>query len=211
MDEPPPITCLIVDDHVAIRQGVRQIIEHDGTMTVAGEASSGESAVEMAERRRPNVVVMDVQMGGIDGFEATRRLVAADPQIGVVLYTGFKERRLLSEGMDCGARGYVLKDAPPEDIIRAVKQVAAGGAYVDPTLAGALMNPKVAEQLPQLSKREREVLSLLADGLRNDEIAQRLFISPETVRSHVRNAMLKMEADTRTQAVALAVRHSMID
>jgi DNA-binding NarL/FixJ family response regulator len=211
MGEQPRTTCMVVDDHAAIREGVRRILEHEGTMSVVGEASSGESAIEMADRRRPDVIVMDVQMGGIDGFEATRRILAAHAEIGVVLYTAFKERWLLSEGMDCGARGYVLKDAPPEDIVRAIRQVAAGGAYIDPTLAGSMMNARVTDQLPQLSRREREVLSLLADGLRNDEIAERLFISPETVRTHVRNATLKLEADTRTQAVALAVRYSIIE
>ncbi|MGH3076443.1 MAG: helix-turn-helix domain-containing protein, partial [Gaiellales bacterium] len=105
----------------------------------------------------------------------------------------------------------VLKEAPPDDIVRAVKRVAEGGAYVDPTLASELVTPKATERLPALSGREREILALLANGFSNPDIAQRLFISPETVRTHVRNAMTKLEADTRTQAVALALRYEFID
>ena len=165
----------------------------------------------MAGRRRPDVVVMDVRMEGMDGFEATRKIMAEYPDMAVILYTAHGERGLLAEGLDCGARGYVLKDAPPDDIVRAVKRVAEGGAYVDPTLASELVSPKATERLPALSAREREILGLLADGNSNPEIAAKLFISPETVRTHVRNAMAKLEADTRTQAVALALRYALID
>ena len=205
------VRCLVVDDHAAIREGVKLILARDREISVIGEASSGDGAVDMAERRRPDVILMDVRMRGMDGFEATRRITAAHPAIAIILYTAHGERGLLAEGLDCGARGYVLKDAPPDDIIRAVKRVAEGGAYVDPTLASELVSPKATERLPALSTREREILGLLANGFSNPEIASRLFISPETVRTHVRNAMTKLEADTRTQAVALALRHSLIE
>ena len=202
---------MVVDDHAAIREGVKMILARDREISVIGEASSGDGAVDMAERRRPDVILMDVRMRGMDGFEATRRITATHPAIAIILYTAHGERGLLAEGLDCGARGYVLKDAPPDDIIRAVKRVAEGGAYVDPTLASELVSPKATERLPALSTREREILGLLANGFSNPEIASRLFISPETVRTHVRNAMTKLEADTRTQAVALALRHSLIE
>jgi DNA-binding NarL/FixJ family response regulator len=211
MSAEAPVRCLVVDDHAAVRMGVRMILKSDPELEVVGEASSGQSALELVERRRPQVVVMDVMMKGMDGFQTTRAIGEAHPEVAVVLLTGFKERGLLSEGLDCGARGYVLKDAPPEDIVRAVKQVASGGAYVDPTLAGELMNPTATDRLPKLSERERQILGLLAKGMSNPDIAKRLGISPETVRTHIRNAMVKLEADTRTQAVALAVRHSMIE
>ena len=206
-----PVRCLVVDDHAAIREGVKLILARDREISVIGEASSGDAAVDMAERRRPDVILMDVRMRGMDGFEATRRITAAHPAIAIILYTAHGERGLLAEGLDCGARGYVLKDAPPDDIIRAVKRVAEGGAYVDPTLASELVSPKATERIPALSTREREILGLLANGFSNPEIAARLFISPETVRTHVRNAMAKLEADTRTQAVALALRYALID
>jgi len=205
------VRCLVVDDHAAIREGVKLILARDHEISVIGEASSGDGAVDMAERRRPDVILMDVRMRGMDGFEATRRITAAHPAIAIILYTAHGERGLLAEGLDCGARGYVLKDAPPDDIIRAVKRVAEGGAYVDPTLASELVSPKATERIPALSTREREILGLLANGFSNPEIAARLFISPETVRTHVRNAMAKLEADTRTQAVALALRYALID
>ncbi len=202
---------MVVDDHAAVREGVKMILARDREITVIGESGSGTGAIEMAGRRRPDVVVMDVRMEGMDGFEATRKIMAEYPDIAVILYTAHGERGLLAEGLDCGARGYVLKDAPPDDIVRAVKRVAEGGAYVDPTLASELVSPKATERLPALSAREREILGLLADGNSNPEIAAKLFISPETVRTHVRNAMAKLEADTRTQAVALALRYALID
>ena len=205
------VRCMVVDDHAAVREGVKMILARDREITVIGESGSGTGAIEMAGRRRPDVVVMDVRMEGMDGFEATRKIMAQYPDMAVILYTAHGERGLLAEGLDCGARGYVLKDAPPDDIVRAVKRVAEGGAYVDPTLASELVSPKATERLPALSGREREILGLLADGNSNPEIAAKLFISPETVRTHVRNAMAKLEADTRTQAVALALRYALID
>jgi DNA-binding NarL/FixJ family response regulator len=205
------VRVLVVDDHAAVREGVKMILARDREIAVIGESSNGDAAIEMADRRRPDVILMDVRMRGMDGFEATRRITAAHPGMAVILYTAFGERGLLAEGLDCGARGYVLKDAPPDDIVRAVKRVAEGGAYVDPTLASELVSPKATERLPALSTREREILGLLANGFSNPEIASRLFISPETVRTHVRNAMTKLEADTRTQAVALALRYALSD
>jgi DNA-binding NarL/FixJ family response regulator len=127
-----------------------------------------------------------------------------------LLYTGFAERALMIEALDAGARGFVLKEAPLPDLVRAVETVAQGKTYVDPVLAGVIASPEVATQIPSLSQRQREVLRLLADGLKNEEIGQRLFISPETVRTHVRKAMAKLEADTRTEAVATALRQSLI-
>jgi DNA-binding NarL/FixJ family response regulator len=206
-----PVRCIVVDDHAAVREGVKMILARDREISVIGESSSGDGAVDMAEKRRPDVIVMDVRMDGMDGFEATRRITAAHPDVAVILYTAHGERGLLAEGLDCGARGYVLKEAPPDDIVRAVKRVADGGAYVDPTLASELVSPRSTERLPALSAREREILALLANGFSNPDIAKRLFISPETVRTHVRNAMTKLEADTRTQAVALALRYEFID
>src|SRR5690242_18583643 len=205
------VRCMVVDDHAAVREGVKMILTRDREISVIGESGSGDGAIEMADKRRPDVIVMDVRMDGMDGFEATRCIMAAHPEMAVILYTAHGERGLLAEGLDCGARGYVLKEAPPDDIVRAVKRVADGGAYVDPTLASELVSPRSTERLPALSAREREILGLLANGYSNPEIAQRLFISPETVRTHVRNAMTKLEADTRTQPVALALRYEFID
>jgi Response regulator containing a CheY-like receiver domain and an HTH DNA-binding domain len=133
----------------------------------------------------------------------------AAPNTSIIFYTAYGDRALLSEALDVGVRGFVLKEAPLPDLVRAVERVAAGDAYVDPVLAGVLVSAQ-SEKIPTLTQREREVLRLLADGHSNEEIGKRLFISPETVRTHVRKAMAKLEADTRTQAVAIALRQSLI-
>ncbi len=201
---------MVVDDHAALREGVRAVLVAEHDLEVVGDAASGDAAVEMAAKRLPDVVVMDIQLGeGIGGFEATRRILAARPQVGIVILTGYGERGLLTEGLDCGARGYLLKDSPPADIVRAVRTVAAGGSYVDPSLTSQLINPS-SGRLTTLTDREREMLAVLSEGLTSPRIAQQLFLSEETVRTHVRNAMRKLEADTRTQAVAMALRMNVI-
>jgi len=145
-------------------------------------------------------------MGGID---IARKLQASGDTTPVLVYSGYGDRALLMEALDVGVRGFVLKEAPLDDLVRAVSAVAAGGTYVDPVLAGALA-AAVGQQAPQLTQRERDVLRLLADGLSNEEIGKQLFISAETVRTHLRKAMDKLGAETRTQAVALALRDRLI-
>ena len=200
------VRCILVDDHPAIRVGVRSMLAA-GHISVVGEAQSGEAAVELVARRLPDVVVMDVNLGrGMDGFAACREITVNDPRIGVVLLTGFGQRGYAPRALEHGARGYVLKHAPADDMVRAVRTVAAGGVYVDPVAALDLVAPAGEE----LSPRESEVLTLLQDGHRSSDIARRLFISKATVRSHVRNAMTKLNARTFTQAVAEAVRRSLI-
>jgi DNA-binding NarL/FixJ family response regulator len=205
------INVLVVDDHVATRAGLKAILAGELDIAVVGEAGTAEAAVAMAARRRPDVVIMDLRLGtSMAGFDATREVLSADPSIGVLLFTAFGERQLLAHGLECGARGFVVKDATPDEVVRAVRIVGQGGAYVDPSLSGDLLRGPGVGQLAGLSNREREILSMLADGVANKEIAARLFLSPETVRTHVRNAMRKLEADTRTQAVALAIRERLI-
>jgi DNA-binding NarL/FixJ family response regulator len=149
-------------------------------------------------------------MPRLSGIEVARRAGRSAPESAIILYTAFGERALLTEALDAGARGFLLKEAPLGDLVRAVEMVAAGRTYVDPVLAGVLATPEAGQKTPALTQREREVLRLLADGFSNEEIGKRLFISPETVRTHVRKAMDKLDADTRTQAVAIALRQSLI-
>jgi DNA-binding NarL/FixJ family response regulator len=151
-----------------------------------------------------------VRMPRMSGIEVATRAAVASPGTAVVFYTAFGDRALLSEALDVGARGFVLKEAPLVDLVRAVERVAAGEAYVDPVLAGVLVSGYVTDRAPTLTQREREVLRHLADGLSNEEAGKALHISPETVRTHIRKAMKKLEADTRTQAVAIALRQSII-
>jgi DNA-binding NarL/FixJ family response regulator len=188
---------------------VADILAANG-IEVVGRAADGQDALAQIEAKKPRVALVDVRMPRLSGIELAKRAAVSSPDTSIVFYTAYGDRALLSEALDVGARGFVLKEAPLTDLVRAVERVAAGEAYVDPVLAGVLVSSHAADKLPTLTQREREVLRLLADGLSNEEIGKRLFISPETVRTHVRKAMAKLEADTRTQAVAIALRQSLI-
>jgi DNA-binding NarL/FixJ family response regulator len=203
------VTCLVADDHPALVEAVSAVLA-ENDMEVVGRARDGQEALTKVEATRPRVALVDLRMPRLSGLELTRKLSRSAPDTAVILYTGYGERSLLMEALDAGARGFVLKEAPLADLVRAVRTVAAGGTYVDPVLAGILASPQAVDQLPALSRRERDVLRLLADGRSNEEIGKELFISPETVRTYVRKAMEKLDADTRTQAVAKALRHSLI-
>ena len=156
------------------------------------------------------MAVLDIRMPKFGGIEVLKRLTASEDAPAVILYTGYPERSLLLESLDAGARGFLLKESSLADLMRAVRIVAEGGTYIDPVLAGVLAGPQTVDRLPQLTKREREILRLLADGMRNEEVGKTLNISPLTVRTHVKQAMEKLEADTRTEAVASAIRQSLI-
>jgi DNA-binding NarL/FixJ family response regulator len=204
-----PTTCIVADDHPAMVEAVADVLSEHG-LTVVGRARDGEEAIAKIETRRPDVALVDVRMPRLGGIEVARRIRASTPDTAVILYTAYGDRALLMDALDAGARGFVLKEAPLIDLARAVELVASGGTYVDPVLAGFLATAKTTEKLPALTQRERDVLRLLADGHSNEEIGKRLIISPETVRTHVRKAMQKLDADTRTQAVATALRQSLI-
>ena len=201
---------LVVDDHAVVRRGVRSLLESHEGWEVCGEATTGRDAVEQTRRLRPDVVVMDLSLPELNGLDATRQILKDAPETEVLVLTMHHSEELARDVLQAGARGFVLKEAPLPDLVRAVETVAAGKTYVDPVLAGVIASAEVATQIPSLSQRQREVLRLLADGHKNEEIGKRLFISPETVRTHVRKAMAKLEADTRTEAVATALRQSLI-
>jgi DNA-binding NarL/FixJ family response regulator len=203
------ITALIVDDHEVVREGLRLSLSRAPHIRVVGEAGDGQAAIDLAERRRPNVVIMDVRMPGMDGLEATKALAEKLPDVAVLIFTAFSERSLLSRGLESGAKGYILKEAPHETLVRAIEKVAGGESFIDPALMPAFLTGKDREEM--LTAREREILQLLADGMSNADVAQRLFISQETVKSHVRHILAKLEADTRTHAVAIALRDAIID
>ncbi len=202
------ITCLIADDHEVVREGLRLSLSRAPHIRVIGEASDGESAVALAERRRPDVVIMDIRMPGMDGLEATKQLKKRLPDAAVLIFTAYGERSLLVRGLESGARGYLLKEAPNETLVRAIEKVANGEGYVDPALMHSFLN---RDSQALLTPREREILQLLAHGMSNGDVAGKLFISQETVKSHVRHILAKLEADTRTHAVAIALRESIID
>lgn len=175
-----------------------------------GRAVNGEEALTKIETRRPTVALIDVRMPRLSGIALARRTLRVAPETALVFYTGYGERALVTEALDVGVRGVVLKEAPLEDVVRAVRLVGEGGTYVDPVLAGMLATTRLTNEKPALTQRERDVLRLLSDGLSNEGIGKQLFISAETVRTHVRKAMAKLNADNRTEAVATALRAELI-
>jgi DNA-binding NarL/FixJ family response regulator len=205
-----PIRVVVVDDHPVFREGFAALLGSIPDIHVLATAASGEEAVAAVDAHRPAVVVMDVQMPGMDGVEATRRVVAAHPDTGVVVLTMSEEDATLLDAVRAGARGYLLKGAEPDEIVRAITTVAAGGVVFGAVLAGRVVDfmarPRAAdsEPFPQLSAREREVLDLVAAGLSNGQIASRLYLSPKTVRNHVHAVLSKLQAADRTEAVIRA-------
>ena len=203
------IDVVLVEDHLAIRRGVELLLAGEG-IRVAGVADTVESGLAAVELAAPDVAVVDLTLGDGTGIELTRRILAGHPQTRVMLYTGTDDPGLLSEALNCGARGFVLKTAPSEELVRAIREVAQGLTYMDQRLASGLLERSTTAAIPELSPREREMLDLLAAGLTGAEIARRLYLSPETVRTHVRNAMVKLRAHTRIHAVALALKQKAI-
>jgi DNA-binding NarL/FixJ family response regulator len=204
------VRCFVADDHPAIVDAVVRFLREQ-EIEVAGTTGDGADAVARIEELQPEVAVVDVRMPGLGGIDVARRVSSNGSATGVIIYTGYGDRALVIEAIDAGARGFVLKESPLADLARAIGIVAEGRTYVDPVLASVLAGPDATSRVPGLTKRERDVLRLLADGMRNDQVAQELSISPLTVRTHIEKAMRKLEADTRTQAVATALRMSLID
>ncbi len=209
MASPESIRCVLADDHPAVLDSLSSFLKKHGFDVVA-LARDGNQALAAIEEKRPQVALVDLKMPGLSGIEVARCAARASPETGVILYTGIGDREHLTEALDAGAQGFLLKEAPLEDLVRAIETVASGGVYVDSVLAGVIATAEGARQSPKLTQREREILRLLADGLRNEEIGKQLFISPETVRTHLRKATQKLNADTRTQAVAEAIRQHLI-
>ncbi len=205
-----PITCVVADDHAAVRDSVSRFLESEGIAVVA-QASTADEAIERIESARPATALVDVRMEPFSGIEVAKRASSVAPGTGTVLYTGFRDEALLQEALAAGVRGFVLKDGPLSEVVEALVTVADGGTYVDERLARAVTAAASEAQLRSLTRRERQILTLLAEGLTNERVAAQLEISPETVQSHVRNAMTKLDADTRTQAVATAIRKSLIE
>jgi DNA-binding NarL/FixJ family response regulator len=203
------LSCLVADDHPAMVEAICAVLE-DNDVVVAGRARDGAEAFTKIEKRQPTVALVDVRMPSLSGLDLLRRVTKAKLPTKIILYTGYGDRALLTEAIDAGACGFLLKEAPLVDLVRAIEIVARGGTYVDPVLAGIFAVSQADGKAPVLTQREREVLRLLADGFANQEIGRQLFISPETVRTHIRKAMTKLEAETRTQAVAKALRLSLI-
>ena len=204
-----PTRLALVEDHAALREGLELLLAKAGC-EVLGTADGEHSGFELVERVDPDVVVVDVTLADGDGITLTRRLLEARADRGVVIYTGSSDEEHLLDGLDSGARGYALKEGSLDELVEAIAVVAGGGSYVDPRLAPSLLSPKATQRQPSLSNREREIMSLLAEGLTGEEVADRLFLSAETIKTHVRNAMNKLEARNRVHAIAIALRQGEI-
>lgn len=206
-----PITVLIADDHQFFRDGVRALLASQPDMECVGEAATGEEAIRLSAEVQPDVVLMDVQMPGMSGVEATRLIVSSSPQIRVLVVTMFEDDSVVFAAMRAGARGYLLKGARHEDMVRAIHAVGNGDAIFSPAIAArlveyfaALQPGRSAQVFPELSSREREILALLAQGHKNAEIAEHLVISPKSVRNYVSNIISKLQVADRAQAIVRA-------
>lgn len=210
------ITVLIVDDHSVVRQGVRAFLETEPFLEVVGEAASGAEAVEMCERFAPDVVLLDLMMPQMNGVEAARRIKNVSPRSNVVILTSYHDDEYLLPAIQAGALSYLLKDVGGDELIGAVEKAARGEAVLHPQLAARIMREISGQAKPKqthpddLTARETEVLKLIADGLSNALIAEKLFISEKTVKSHVSNILGKLHLADRTQAAAFAWRSGLL-
>jgi DNA-binding NarL/FixJ family response regulator len=200
---------VLIEDHQALREGLELLLDREGCQVV-GTAGTARDGRELVESLDPDVALVDIRLGDDSGIKLTADLVDADPGRRIVLYTGSADVDLLISGLDSGARGYALKDGTPTELKTALRTVAEGGTYVDPRLHPALLSRKATQTQRVLSKREREIMDLLAQGLTGEQVAERLFLSPETIKTHIRNAMSKLEANTRVHAIAIALRDGFI-
>jgi DNA-binding NarL/FixJ family response regulator len=207
------IRVLVVDDHPTFRRGLGALLASLPEVELVGEAADGEAAIERAAALEPDVVVMDLDMPGVSGIEATRRIVTAQPGVAVLVLTMLDEDESVFAAMRAGARGYVVKGADTDDVLRALESVARGDAVFGPAVASRVLSyltrPLSARDplmFPELTDREREVLEHMARGHSNGEIARKLFVSPKTVRNHVSNVFTKLQVTDRAEAVERARR-----
>jgi len=209
------IRILIADDHALFREGLRALFGALPDIEIAGEAADGEAAIKQVEATQPDVVLMDINMPGVNGIEATRRILSTHPNLGIIMVTMLEDDASVFSAMRAGARGYVLKGAHHDEILQAIRAVAAGQAVFGPAIAARMMNffqglnhtpPQgvSAAAFPELTEREREVLTLIAQGVSNKEIAEKLFISMKTVSNHITNIFSKLQVADRAQAIIRA-------
>ena len=211
----PKIKVLLVNDHAVVRQGLRAFLELQDDMIIAGEAANGLEAIEQAQQVQPDIVLLDLMMPKMGGVEATPQIIAVSPSARVIILTDFGEDDQVIPAIRAGAQGYLLKDIPPQELVQAVREAHQGKAQLHPDVAKKLMlavaAPPAAPPSPEpdLTERELEVLRLIAQGLNNHEIAQRLTISEKTVKTHVSNILGKLHVDDRTQAAIYALKKGL--
>lgn len=207
---------IICDDQAIIRDGLEMLLKLEKDIDVAGQAQDGAEAVELVDKTRPDLVLMDLKMPGLNGIEATRQIRARFPQVKVLVLTTYDDDEWVFDAIRAGASGYLLKDTPREEVIKAVKGTAAGKTFVDPSVAGKLLHQVAGKQgqpssllTTKLTEREVDVLRLIARGFNNADIAGRLHLSEGTVRNHVSAIFTKLEVADRTQAAVIAIQHGL--
>jgi DNA-binding NarL/FixJ family response regulator len=215
-----PIRVLVVDDDDLMRAGLRGVLATDEAIDVVGEASDGRDAIYRTRLLRPDVVLMDVRMPGLDGVSATRELLAAFPDVRVVILTTFEQDDYIFDALNAGASGFLLKRTTPEDLVAAVHTIAAGDSLLSPSVTSRVIermssepqpDPALVDRLSELTPRELEVLRLLATGLSNTEIADTLVIAESTVKTHVKRILAKLDARDRVQAVVAAYESGLVE
>jgi NarL family two-component system response regulator LiaR len=215
-----PVRVLLVDDHAIVRDGIRSLLTTEPDIRVIGEAGNGRDGVRMAEELQPDVILMDLVMSEMGGIEATRRIMVSQPRARILVLTSFDAEEKVFPAIKAGAMGYLLKDSDSADLVRAIHQVHRGESSLDPRIARKVLREMWAEPRPEphtardatvepLTQREVEVLKLVAQGLSNDEIAQRLVVAERTVRTHVSNILGKLHLANRTQATLYALREGL--
>jgi NarL family two-component system response regulator LiaR len=209
---PPPIRVMLVDDHAMLRRGLATFLKVYDDLELAGEAGSGEEAIQLCAQIRPDVVLMDMVMPDMDGVTATRAIRRQFPEVQVIALTSFKDKGLVQDALQAGAIGYLLKDVSADVLAEAIRAAHAGRATLSPEAAQELVHAAARPPTPghDLTGREREVLALLVEGLSNTQIAERLGISPSTIKSHVSHILAKLGVASRTEAATLAVRQRLV-
>ena len=201
------LRCLIIDDHPVVRQGIRALLERELTGVELSDAATAESALEGGGGAAADVVIIDPRSAGAEVGALVTRL-SRELSAAIVVFTSNGGARLLAEALKAGVKGYVRKDSPPEDLVRAIRAARSGEFYVDPALSSTIV---LEEGDRTLTARQREILQMLADGMQTEAVAKRLGLSTETVRTHTKRILAKLHADTRTQAVAIAIRNGLIE
>ncbi|OGO04412.1 MAG: hypothetical protein A2Y73_00030 [Chloroflexi bacterium RBG_13_56_8] len=214
------IRILLVDDQAIVREGLKSMLGLEPDMAIVGEAGDGEQAIQLVRKSAPDIVLMDVRMPGMDGLAALERLKLLAPKTSVIMVTLYEDPDYLLRAVSSGAAGYVLKDTSREDLVRAIRVATEGGAIIAPNMMPQLLRrlremtiatPQLDANTPEadLSQRELQVLRLITEGHTNSEIAEKLFLSPTTIKTHVQNILRKLDVSDRTQAAVYAVRHGL--
>ncbi len=209
------IKLLIADDHTLVRDGLQKIITMDESITIVGEASNGEEAISLALKTKPDIVLMDINMPGTNGIEATRQIREKTHEIAVIILTIHDDREYILELLNTGVSGYLLKDISADELLEVIKKVAAGETIIDQRIGGKLMeewkdHASAQDIRNKLSDRELEILKEIVQGESNKSIAEKLFISEKTVKNHTTNIFRKLEVNDRTQAVLYAIKHKLV-